>query len=173
MTSPICNSVSLYGNTKICENISRNSLFSVFVADEQIFETLKLKDLELLFSQGANVNEEDKEHKMNFLQKLIVEEFSFDGAEGEELKKIAEWLYEKGININHQRADGCTTLHLAALEDDFLVLKWLLDKGANPRIVDSNGRTPFDYINSFHYSFMSDSYASAREDALILLKVGK
>jgi len=173
MATAIRDGVSLQHNRKLFESFSENSLFSVFRSDEQIFDTLKLETLEQLLKQGADVNEVDAEYKMNFLQRLIFEEFSFETTEGEEFKKIAEFLYSNGIDVNHQDVHGLTALHLAASEDDFLLLKWLLDKGANLSIVDEDGETAFDYVNDFKPPMMSESYAADRKEALALLQIRK
>ncbi len=74
---------------------------------------------------------------------------------------------------NHQSAGGRTALHLAVSEDNFLMVKWLLDKGANRAIVDEDGETAFDYLNDFKPSIMSEFYAADREETLGWLQIKK
>lgn len=166
MLSCLRDGASLYHNENLFRTVSNKSLFSVFRSGERNSDALKLKDLELLFKQGADINEVDTEFKMNFLQRLIVE-FS-EGSEKEELRKIYEWLYSNGIDINHRDKDGRSALHLAVSEDKFSIVKWLLDKGANRNSVDEDGRTAFDYLNDLKLLFMSD--ASDRQETLMLLQ---
>jgi len=172
--TPVCDAASLYHNRKLFENIPENSFFSVFREGKQIFDTLKLETLVQILRKGADVNEVDGEYKMNFLQRLIIEEFSFDAKKvGEEFKKIAEWLYLSGIDINYRCADGRTALHMAAAENDLSMVKWLLEKGANPAIVDDDGEIPFDYVDNVKPLYICKDFALKIQEMRTLLQIKK
>lgn len=111
------------------KDAAENSLFSVFRKD-----TLTLEMLEGLLKAGADINEVDPKDNKNFLQRLIVEGFPFEDNEGNEFRKIAEWLYSNGINPNHEDVEGRTAVHLAILEEEHELAAWLISKGANQAI---------------------------------------
>lgn len=50
-----------------------------------------------------------------------------------------------GQNVNSTDSAGDTPLHLAALETDSRLIKWLLLHGANPNYRDTNGWTPLHF----------------------------
>ena|SRR2546423_984556 len=59
------------------------------------------------------------------------------------------WLFIKYINdcfnISAQACDGATPLHLAAGRGHLVVVKYLLAKGADRKVLDKENRTPLDY----------------------------
>lgn len=160
-----CSGVSL----SYSQNASENSLFSVFRTKGLIYETLKVETLESLLEAGAHINEVEPKDSTNFLQRLIIKEFSFKDTEGEEFKKIVAWLCDKGLDIDHQDVEGRTALHLAVLEDEFSLAAYLVERGANRAIFDNYGKTPFDIENNFTPSYISESDAAEREKVLKLL----
>jgi Ankyrin repeats (many copies) len=48
------------------------------------------------------------------------------------------------LDISGQDADGNTVLHLAALQQNYIIVEKLLEHGADPTIQNNNGETPFD-----------------------------
>lgn len=120
-----------------------DSLFNVFLDKEDIFNTFNVENIERLLKNGADVNEIEKEYGMNFLQKCILEGFSLHETEGEIFSEIIETLISAKIDLNHQDFDGCTALHLAVEFGQLDLVKLLLEKGANPSIVDCENKPAF------------------------------
>lgn len=58
-------------------------------------------------------------------------------------EKVTETLNQPGATvINTRGADGGSALHIVAQRSDAVYLRFLLQKGANPNLQDSNGNTP-------------------------------
>ena len=55
-------------------------------------------------------------------------------------------LISRGANINYQDENGQTPLHHAVIEKDNDMVKWLVDKKANPKLKDVYGKAPIDYV---------------------------
>jgi len=57
------------------------------------------------------------------------------------------WLLENDPDLNYQKASGSTALHMSCMMKDYDTTKCLLEKGANPNVVNTYGCTPlFDVI---------------------------
>ncbi len=131
-------------NNQNCNYSFEKSLFSVFSAEKDIFETFNVEYLKKLFKNGADVDETSVDG-VNFLQKCILEEFSLHGPEKEEFSAILKLLIEKGIDLDHQDNFGCTCLHLAIEQEQFDLADFLFENGANHTTVDCDGKTAYDY----------------------------
>jgi len=59
-------------------------------------------------------------------------------------ESVMRMLLEEGADINAQNSQGCTPLHWVSGAGSVPMVKFLLDKGANPNIVDNSGRTAID-----------------------------
>lgn len=67
---------------------------------------------------------------------------------------VLELLHSLGADINKQNYDGQTPLHLATRSPNGKTINKLLELGADPNIVDSNGETPL--FNFFRYCEIDD-----------------
>ncbi len=56
--------------------------------------------------------------------------------------EILEWLIDNDANINHQDRGGWCALHAAAQEGHLQIVELLLNRGANPNLIDSYGNGP-------------------------------
>lgn len=61
-------------------------------------------------------------------------------------------LYRSGENIGQTTIGNQTALHLAAIEGQNEMVKWLLAREANPLAQDQNGKTPADFANQQGHS---------------------
>jgi ankyrin repeat protein len=66
-----------------------------------------------------------------------------------ELIKMMDLLISKGIDINsHDCEDQMTPLHLACNSDHHPeVIRFMLEKGSDPKAIDSDGKTPLFYFS--------------------------
>jgi ankyrin repeat protein len=69
-------------------------------------------------------------------------------AEQKRLTVVQLLTAQPGIAIDARTADGATALHRAAAQGFLGVTRILIDKGADPGIMDNKGRTPFDYAQA-------------------------
>jgi len=60
--------------------------------------------------------------------------------------KLAEFLVEKGADVNAKEYDGRTMLHHAVLEGNVHKVSFLLENGATVDAVDEDGQTPLYFI---------------------------
>jgi hypothetical protein len=56
--------------------------------------------------------------------------------------------YSMRIARSPSMNEGMTALHVAAQSGNTDLVRYLLEKGANPEIVDSNGRKPIDLVTA-------------------------
>lgn len=97
--------------------------------------------LEVLTSAGANVNDGSL-HKA--CSDSIVPAYDH--------LQFIKYLVEKKANINAKDRFGDTPLHILCEGSSkwcYEAINFLLDKGADPKIKNSNGSTAFDVLNSF------------------------
>lgn len=60
--------------------------------------------------------------------------------------EVCKLLLDSGANVNARAVVGTTPLHEAVRCDNTECVRLLLNFGANQRIIDSNGRTPADFV---------------------------
>lgn len=88
--------------------------------------------------------------RLNTYQYSPITDYAFFEALKTQHLKIAKLLLDKGANINHRVKDGVcdqvTLLHHFILDDfndnNFAIIKWLLDQGADPDLVSSESDVP-------------------------------
>lgn len=61
---------------------------------------------------------------------------------------LSEYAVHKGSEVNKQNASGRSALHLAAIQGNLHLVKLLLEKGADPELVDMHG------LKSIHLAIM-------------------
>lgn len=62
-------------------------------------------------------------------------------AQAGDIPEMEKWL-AKGVHIDTRNSSGETALRIAAVNNDLVTTRFLLDKGANPNITDTAGRSP-------------------------------
>jgi ankyrin repeat protein len=69
---------------------------------------------------------------------------------GPDTLKMASYLILKGLNINHQDKEGNTALYYAFFNEKyrFPLVKFLLKKGANPKLANFKGETLYTLLKS-------------------------
>ncbi|HVW99770.1 MAG TPA: ankyrin repeat domain-containing protein, partial [Candidatus Babeliaceae bacterium] len=88
----------------------------------------------LLFNVSVNAMETDKQE---LDQRLLLA--SKDG----ELELVKSYVLQ-GANLEFKNSLGQTPLYFAIRNEHTEVAEYLLSCGANPKVVDANGSTPFD-----------------------------
>lgn len=58
---------------------------------------------------------------------------------------LCDAILTAGANINARTNDGATPLMLAALSAKLRLVKFLIEKGADPALKDNKGKTAYDY----------------------------
>ena len=62
--------------------------------------------------------------------------------------EIAQYLLDKGADIDIPDEDGNTSLHSAVVKGKINVFKFLLSNGANPLATNNSGESPFTYADT-------------------------
>jgi ankyrin repeat protein len=118
-----------------------------------------LEVMRLLLARGANPNI----NAMGVTAFLVAAGVGAGrGGAGEANLALLELMFQNGAEVNTQVSgtttytlrvsrspatnEGMTALHAAAQRGRTELVKYLLEKGANPRIRDANGRTPLDLV---------------------------
>ncbi len=91
-----------------------------------------LKTIEILLEVGLTVNQKFPPENST----LFIEACNLDAIE------IADYLAEKGADINAVDANGFSALCWSVNNNRPLITKFLLEKGANVNIMTNDGRTP-------------------------------
>ncbi|MDF3048086.1 MAG: ankyrin repeat protein [Candidatus Midichloriaceae bacterium] len=126
-------------------------------------ESNNLEEVNSLIEQGADVNSANYEGETP-LMAAVMQNIHQDKFTGE--VQIIELLVKKGANVDGTDNFGNTALHFAAaytkfdygtfykdevpvrLEQGKLVIKLLLESGANPNALNNEGKTPIDFARS-------------------------
>jgi ankyrin repeat protein len=88
--------------------------------------------------------------------------------------KMLNILINFGRHHNQKDFKGRTPLYLAAVNNNKEVCKFLLDNGANPFLVDKNGKTPADAADNRELSeFLKESMAQPFSNPVYKAKVQK
>src|SRR6266702_4093177 len=98
--------------------------------------------VQLLLDHGANANAES-ENGDNPLYKVCGNSQSKSQEDG---VRVARLLLERGVDVNAQRKDKWTPLHLASRNGNPGIIRLLLDHGANANTVSENGDNPLHKV---------------------------
>lgn len=122
------NEKNVYGHTP---------LHGVFFdrAEDSINPFMTISVLELLISEGADINAVDKRNWSPLLYAI-----------GADYTNESIYLINtKKILLNKQFYEGRTALHYAVIKNNAKIVKSLLEKGANPEVRDNFDLTPVQY----------------------------
>ncbi len=104
--------------------------------------------IETLLSNGVNINSVDESNGATIMH-MVARNWDVT---------VAQFLYEKGINICHEDHTGKTPLHVAASSNHHVMVEWLINQGA-----DVEARTMIQRQTPVHHA--------ARNDAVLALEV--
>lgn len=138
--------------------------------------TGRLDIVEILVDKGANVNHQDKDGKTALFRAArrgrrdVVEMLVDKGADfnhqdkyghtallnvsnglhskplEKDLVDTACFLIDHGADVNHQNHAGSSALMWAACSNKMSLVRLLLDRGANPTLTDSDGRSALEKV---------------------------
>jgi hypothetical protein len=92
-----------------------------------------------LISKSANVMQRDLENKISLHHAVL----------SRSIECVEALLATKNILINHRDSNGQSALHVAAKTENKQMIKYLIDNGADPLLLDSLGHRPIDVIPGF------------------------
>jgi len=93
--------------------------------------------VQFLIEQGADLEAASRNEAINGIRPLHTAAFVHS-------PRLVELLLDAGADVNGRTGTGATALHTAAQNDDVEVAKVLIERGADPLIVEENGRRPAD-----------------------------
>lgn len=110
----------------------------------QAVSDLNLEATRLLLNRGADVNRPDPRGS-------IVLHYAVDKLD----RPMTELLLDAGANINHRGRRGFTPLRWAITrplrsDSDYALIRFLLDRGANPWIEDDSGGSAVAWAETVH-----------------------
>jgi ankyrin repeat protein len=115
----------------------------------------KVEAVRTLCELGADVNAEDSHGKTALFFTVydgtpenLPAELKYLGVFTQENRDIIHELLRRGANINKQTLSGMTVLMVAAQESPDSI-RFLLENGADPNIIDNNFYSPLDYAFSY------------------------
>lgn len=115
-----------------------------FAAEQHFSEICRL-----LVKRGADVDSRSQDGKTPLMHALNNTDYdstssvrllsgkSVDGKA--ERKKVAEFLFEKGADVNARSKDGFSVLFYAVIQQDAEMARWLIGKGADVRVMTHVG----------------------------------
>lgn len=92
--------------------------------------------------------------------KQMIEDLGYDSSHTTSLHEKALHqllpMIQAGASIDHSLpgTGGCTALHHACATDDFVLVIWLLEHGADPLIRTRKGKTPEDFLRGNNAEFI-------------------
>lgn len=104
---------------------------------------LNTEILKLLIDYGVDINYQDS-LKVSALQACICFCSFYNFEKGEDFAKI---LIKHKINVNSQRENGATALSFAIRKQWTNMVRLLLESGADPSILNENGKDSYNLIN--------------------------
>lgn len=73
---------------------------------------------------------------------------------------IVEFLLDNGANINFQNHCNVTALHIAVYENNFNLVKLLIERGADRLLQDIENKTPLEYAQNYKKDLIADYLSS-------------
>lgn len=95
--------------------------------------------VEFLLAHGANPMQRDIENKACLHLAVL----------GGNISCVEMLFKQSGILVNHRDNSGCSALHFAAKMENKEITEFLLNKGADPILLDNQGNRPIDHIPGY------------------------
>eukprot|EP01038_Epipyxis_sp_PR26KG_P007166 gene7166-9769_t len=78
--------------------------------------------------------------------------------------ETAKWLDRAGFDVNHADDYDTTALHYAAAGNEVALVKFMLDHGANPNIINKDHRTALHYAVAWGHGLIGKLLVDAKSD---------
>ncbi len=85
---------------------------------------------------------------------------------------VAKLLLAAGADINHKNERGYRPLSMAVLKGNVKLTKWMLENGADPKLVDGDGQTPLNLARQMMNMRGGEQVAWYRQVIVLLKKYG-
>ncbi|PFX27199.1 60 kDa lysophospholipase [Stylophora pistillata] len=103
--------------------------------------------------------EELRQQEVRFIKQALFPVLMCHAAGRGDIDAMEELRQQGGLLSVATSHDGRTPIHVACLEGQLQVIRYLLEKGASPHVFDHHGQTP-----------LHDAIRSANEEAILLLR---
>lgn len=133
------NTIPFMLNNGIDVNKANNSGNSPFHYLVLVSTPEVIKTIDLLLEHGADINSLNEALQTPFFVSAI----SYDGQFRNKTQPVLKHLLSRGAMIDMQDTNGRTPLYFVVKNEDAMMVRFLLDNGADPSVTDNDGDSPY------------------------------